>query len=226
MSKEKDDIEKLHPYGLKGIWEVYGETSFIKKPSFYVSVGIGVLLFVFCLLVAESEMEIYELIDKIVEIGISLDGGLIGLSLAGLTLIVTFGSEKLLKRIVNLTVEKAVKENKLPTFSGYQTAVSKFSFAVLIQILTLIVLVIYKVAMGFSFSFEEKQLNIVFNSLFLAIAIFLIFYSLFLVVQMTFNIFTISQMNHSVYLKESIDEFMEAEKKRKKDGEKKTETEQ
>lgn len=212
-NKEKDNVEKLHPYGFKGLIEVYGGWAFLKKPSFYLSFIFSISVFVFSLISDSSEKELFDLIKDVVETGISLDGGLIGLTLAGLTLIVTFGSEKLLKRMVKLEVEKSFEEKRLPTFSGYQTAVSKFSFAVFVQVLTLVVLFIYKLTLGFSFSFKWNILNGIFNSFYLSLAVFLVFFSLLLVVQMTLNIFTISQMNHSVYFKESVDEVLESAKK-------------
>lgn len=87
-------------------------------------------------------------------------------------------------------------------------------------VLTLITLFVYKIALGFSFSTESVFWDNLLNSIFLSFSVFLVLYSLFLVVQMTLNIFTISQMNHSVYFKESVDEVL-LEEKLKKDEEEK-----
>lgn len=206
--KHKSELEKLHPYGLKGLFEVYGGFSFLCKPSFYVAFILSITLFFITLFSGLEVNEVFDSMSKVVEIGLSLDGGLIGLTLAGLTLIVTFGSERLLKHMVRINIEEAFKKSINPGFSSYQTAVAKFGFAVFVQVITLIILFVYSIGIKFSFSFENESLNLTMNCLFLSIAVFLILYSLFLVVQMTINIFTISQMNHGVYFSDSVEEVL------------------
>ncbi|MGV3610215.1 MAG: hypothetical protein ACO1N0_04635 [Fluviicola sp.] len=211
--KEKlSEIELLHPYGLKGLLTVYDFRNIWKNPSFYLAAIIGLLTFFALIFGGYSSEKLFELTGKIVDTGLSLDGGLIGLSLAGLTLIVTFGSEKLLKAMVMSSVRKLF-EKKGPTnskvgFSGYQTAVSKFGFAVFVQVISLIALFFYNLISKLELSFTNDSMNVSFNSFYLSMAVFLIIYSFFLVVQMTINIFTISQMNHSVYFSECVKEFI------------------
>jgi hypothetical protein len=176
------------------------------------------ILFLVFILGDFSSKKLFDIIIKTVDIGLSLDGGLIGLSLAGLTLIVTFGSEKLLKTMVRLKIQKHF-ENKdsmsqVIGFSGYQTAVSKFGFAVIIQVFSLIILFFFKLFLALELSFSNEKLNANLNCIYLCLAIFLILYSLFLVVQMTINIYTISQMNHSVYFSECVKEFLEEKRKK------------
>jgi hypothetical protein len=218
--EELSDIELLHPYGLKGLLRVYDFRNVWKNPSFYVSAIITLITFLVLILGDFSSKKLFELIEKIVDTGLSLDGGLVGLSLAGLTLIVTFGSEKLLKSIVMLNIRKPFEKEgskKEIGFSGYQTAVSKFGFAVFVQVISLIVLFFYNLISKLELSFSNDNLNIYLNCIYLAFAVFLIVYSLFLVVQMTINIFTISQMNHSVYFSECVEEFMQEIKKKEEE---------
>jgi len=142
--RKPTEIELLHPYGLKGLLTVYNFRKVWKNPSFYISLITGFLTFLVLVFGRFSSRRLFELIDKIVDTGLSLDGGLIGLSLAGLTLIVTFGSEKLLKSMVMLSIKKPFEKRKSGNtkvgFSGYQTAVAKFGFAVFVQVVSLIVL--------------------------------------------------------------------------------------
>lgn len=210
---EKSELEKLHPYGLKGLFEVYGGFSFLLKPSFYVAFGLSMTTFFVVYFGDFKNIEVLSLISRVTEIGLSLDGGLIGLTLAGLTLIVTFGSERLLRHMVKLNVETALKEERLPSFSSYQTAVAKFGFAVFVQIITLIILFGFSLVTELNLSFEDEGKNLFYNCLFLSLALFMVLYSLFLVVQMTINIFTISQMNHGVYFSDSVKEVLEEDKK-------------
>lgn len=213
--KEKlHELELLHPYGLKGLLTVYEFRSVWKNPSFFLAITISFLTFLVLFFGGFSSKKLFELIGEIVDTGLSLDGGLIGLSLAGLTLIVTFGSEKLLKSMVMLNVRKHLEKDAKVIFSGYQTAVSKFGFAVFVQVISLIVLFFYNLISKLELSFTNDSMNACFNSFYLSVAVFLIIYSLFLVVQMTINIFTISQMNHCIYFSECVEELMLEERKK------------
>lgn len=216
--EEPTEIEILHPYGLKGLLIVYDFRNLWKNPSFYLAAIVALLTFLVLVFGGFSSKKLFALIGEIVDTGLTLDGGLIGLSLAGLTLIVTFGSEKLLQSMVMLSVrkpfEKDAPKNAKVGFSGYQTAVSKFGFAVFVQVISLIVLFFYNLISKLELSFSSSSLNMYFNSFYLGFAVFFIIYSLFLVVQMTVNIFTISQMNHSIYFSECVKEFMSDQEKR------------
>jgi ABC-type multidrug transport system fused ATPase/permease subunit len=215
---EENELDLLHPRGLKGLLIVYDFCHFWKYPSFFVAFFISFLTFCFLTIGGFSSEKLFNVITEIVDTGLSLDGGLIGLSLAGLTLIVTFGSEKLLKSMVKISVEDLLK-NGMPDkskikFSSYQTAVSKFGFAVFVQVISLIILFFYNLILKLELPSLNESLNTYFNAFFLSLAVFLILYSVFLVAQMTINIFTISQMNHSLYLSESIEEILADEKKK------------
>lgn len=99
-------------------------------------------------------------------------------------------------------IQTAIREKKTPGYSAYQTAVSKFSFAVFVQVLTLIVLIFVQILASLNLSFNNDFYNEFINTFLLFLCLTLVFYSLLLVVQMTLNIFTISQMNHMVYFDE------------------------
>jgi len=210
---KKDKLQELHPMGFSGLWKVYGKYSFLKKPSFYLSFAFCLLIFAVTYYGDFDAKSTLNLLNNVIEVGLSLDGGLLGLTLAGLTLIVTFGSDRLLKHMVKINVENALENNREIGFSSYQTAVSKFAFAVFVQVITLIVLFIFSLAVNFSFSFENEKYNHLFNCIYLSIAVFLVLYSLSLVVQMTINIFTISQMNHAVYFSDSVFEVLDKKPK-------------
>ncbi|TNF48824.1 MAG: hypothetical protein EP305_04435 [Bacteroidetes bacterium] len=207
--QNKNDFERLHPMGFRGLFKVYGGASFLWKPSFILAFILSLVVFFISFLGGFDSNEVLDQIASVIDIGMSLDGGLIGLTLAGLTLIVTFGSERLLKHMVKLNITEAFVKKEAPGFSSYQTAVAKFGFAVFIQVITLIILFGYSIGLRFSFSCPDQETNLLINSIYLSIAVFLILYSLFLVVQMTINIFTISQMNHGVYFSDSIKEVLD-----------------
>ncbi|MBU3659138.1 MAG: hypothetical protein FGM14_04675 [Flavobacteriales bacterium] len=202
---------------LNGLFIVYGGWKFLVKPSFYIALILSLVLFFFLLFSTRSANSILNLITKINELGLDLDGGLIGLTLAGLTLIVTFGSDRLMKQLIKGNLLKAIDEEKKPGFSAYQTTVSKFGFAVFVQIITLIFLFVINLFIELNLTIDSESICKFLNCLFLSLEFFLIVYSLFLVVQMTLNIYTISQMNHSVYFSDITLEIMtEMDKKKEK----------
>jgi len=203
-NKNFDTAKDIHKTGIGGLWLTYGSWRFIIKPSFWFAF-VAALVFQF-ILGQNDKSDSYDLIKKLSDIGISLEGSLVGLSLAGLTLIVTFGSERLLKRLVKDSIKEDVKNRKGYNFSGYQTVVSKFGFAVLVQIIALIVLFGYSLIAQMNLSFDNEKLNILFNKIYFFFGVFLVLYSLFLLIQMTINIFNISQMNHAVIYNESTKE--------------------
>ncbi len=213
MKKTSDppDFEKLHEFDLSGLWNVYGKWIFLIKRSFVISFFLSAILTIIVACQNKPAKEVYDILTDNISLGIGLEGGLIGLSLAGLTLIVTFGSDSLMRHLVRSNIEKALKEKKELSYSAYQTAVSKFSFAVFIQILTLIVLLIVKVLAGLELCYYDDFYNELTNTLLLFVCLLLVFYSLMLVVQMTLNIFTISQMNHMVYFEEEAGKILNEE---------------
>lgn len=212
--KKFDTLEKTHLVGFKGLWKIYGGLRFLIKTSFIVAFITSILILIVVNTGVVKVDSLFDVIKELSEVGLSLEGGLIGLTLAGLTLIVTFGSDNLMKRIVKNRIKTDLKEKNGVGLSGYQTAVSKFTFAVFVQIFTLIVLFLGKFFIGLKLSFDDNYWNHIINKTYLFIEILLILYSLFLLLQMTLNIFTMSQMNHSVMYndvsKEVLDEMKSA----------------
>jgi hypothetical protein len=202
MTDGEMDFKALHLDGFKGLWKVYGGWSFLTDKSFIISFLLTATV---CLIIAGCNLpasQTYALLIDNINVGLALDGGLIGVTLAGLTLIVTFGSETLMRNLVRVNLKEALDEGRVPGFSIYQKAVSKFTFAVIVQILTLILLFFIKIISGLKMSFTSDCYNQVVNILAIFMCLFLLFFSLFLLVQMTLNIFTISQMNHAVFFED------------------------
>lgn len=201
INKYENHFKSLHKEGVKGLWSIYGEKNFLIKPPIIVSFLLTTII---CVLIGSimDNQGMLTLLKGSINIGLALEGGLIGLTLAGLTLIVTFGSDKLMNHLIRDNLINAVAENKLPEHSIYQRTVAKFTFAVVVQIVSLLVLFIVNIFDNFEFSFQSEKGNMVVNTLTLFGCLFLMFYSLILVLQMTFNIFTLSQINHAVLSKE------------------------
>jgi hypothetical protein len=205
-----DHFKNLHKDGFGGLWKIYGEYNFLIKPPIIISF---LLSSVICIIVAVhvNDENLLVLLHENINIGLALEGGLIGLTLAGLTLIVTFGSDKLMIHLVRDNLLNAQSNGEFPKYSVYQRSVAKFTFAVMVQVITLLVLFITNIFLKLNLSFSNELGNQTVNILCFFLCLFLMFYSLILVFQMTLNIFTISQINHSVLSKEEILKIMNEE---------------
>lgn len=214
MSKDynpEKHFKKLHDGGFKGLFYIYGRFyGLLSSRSLWVAFVVSAIVIYLVWNANKSNKEIISYINSIIDIGISVDGGLLGLSLAGLTLVVTFGSGDFMKAIVNMAVNEAQESNKFKK-SIYQSTTAKFGFAVFIQILTLITLIIVKVIIKVELH-APLQVAKTINFTVIFLSIFLLLYSLFLVAQMTLNIFTLGQENHLVYFEKVLGEKKEEKK--------------
>lgn len=201
----EERFKKIHEGGLAGIMYHYGGLKGIfKSKSLQVSVFFSSLIVLAMILIEKNNTELLVYLMMIYDVGISVDGGLIGLSLAGLTLVVTFGSGNFMKTLVRLSIEDTSETGEIQN-SIYQTTTAKFAYAVFVQVLTLITLIGIKTIAGLELKISSN-LAIVVNYIALWAAIILVFYSLLLVARMTINIFTVGQHSHLIYYKEVLDE--------------------
>lgn len=209
MSKEsKDDFEyqfkRVHQDDIAGVLFHYkGLKGIIASRSLRISVILAIIGLIVLYLKDLPTNDQIEIISLLVDIGISVDGSLIGLSLAGLTLVVTFGSGDFMKTVISLTI-KEVKEGRKLDSSIYQSATTKFTYAVLIQIITLIYLICIKLISAMHFNSTYFIASWV-NMIVIFFAILLLFYSLLLILKMTLNIFTLGQQNHLIFFKNEIE---------------------
>lgn len=201
------NFEKLHVTGLSGLFDIYGGFTFLKRIAFCLTLIITIIFSIILYTQNQDNDFLLLTIDKTVNVGFGIIAALLGLSLAGLVLIVSFGNMTLLKALVRGNIKKAIKDNSDIGFSSYQTIIAKFTFAVFVQVTTLIFLILiyfFKIL-----EIELIYLDLVYyiNFITLSLIFFSILYSLILLGHMVINIFTIAQMNHMVIFKEVIDDF-------------------
>jgi predicted transporter len=87
--------------------------------------------------------------------------------------------------------------------SMYQTTIAKFSYAVFVQVITLIFLFGIRVIVQLGVESPSLTANVM-NCLGLFTMFFLMSYSFLLVIQMTLNVFTLGQSNHFTNIIEAI----------------------
>lgn len=209
---EVNEFEKLHVFGLSGLFKVYGRFTVLKRLAFYLSLFPSLILSIVYFFVIEPSDFGLSLINKILENGFGIISSLIGLSLAGLVLIVSFGNISLLKSLVSTNIRTALREKKEIGFSSYQSLIAKFTYAVFVQAVTLFLYFLIYIIIGFNVELNNLFIVSMINFITFLSIVFFALYSIILIAHMIINIFTIAQMNHMVIFKEVVDE--EIKKKR------------
>ncbi|MFM6934761.1 MAG: hypothetical protein ACKOXP_04905 [Flavobacteriales bacterium] len=203
MDKKEEKINKikeLHPLDFRGLAQIYQFRKIHKNKSFIFSIGVALICFQIIHCSGIDSIKLRGVLNNLIQIGLTLNAGLIGLSLTGLTLIVTFGSEKLLMKGIELNYDKNFQNEKVNEeleYSMYQKSVAKFTFSILVQIIALFLFISYSINGSFGWNIQNHP--VFFNNFFIFVGLFFIAYPLALVLQMTLNIFSLSQINHIVY---------------------------
>lgn len=203
---DSNEFEKLHVFGLDGLFKVYGKFTVLKKLAFYLSLIPSLFLSLVYFFVIEPSDLGLSLITKILDAGFGIISSLIGLSLAGLVLIVSFGNISLLKSLVVTNIKNAKRNNKVVGFSSYQTLIAKFTYAVFVQCVTLLFYFFVYIFVNFEIGLSCSYCVFYLNLFTFSFILFFLVYSIVLLAHMIINIFTIAQMNHMVIFKEVIDE--------------------
>lgn len=159
-----------------------------------ISVFISVpLIFCYFLNVSTAEKSL-KVIGSVNSSALDLLGGIVGLSLAGLTLIITFGNQEMIQRGAKYQYQKYVDNGDIkPTY--FQKAISKFAFIVFIQILALIVFFVSSIVVDFDIKIEESMAYCI-NSIFFSLGIHFLIYALILVIALILNLFSFSQQSN------------------------------
>jgi hypothetical protein len=196
-AEENKIIKEFFAPDLKGIVKNSGgcKALFYTKYNLIAVMLTTVASFLYWLKNFNIEQSI-EIVKTLNSTSISLLSGIVGLSLAGLTLIITFSNPYLVNRGIEIQVSNLKKQEILKA-SYFQKAIAKFSFIVFFQIITLIVFFISSIFEKFGFV-VTSQIARCTNGIFFTIGFYLITFSLILVVASIFNLFTFSQTSNFV----------------------------
>ncbi|MEM9051809.1 MAG: hypothetical protein AAGC47_07140 [Bacteroidota bacterium] len=211
-------MERIHPQRFNGFLIVYGGVwNAVKRWSFVVSFCFFVFSLGMQLVLSKkgklSGQKIYHLIESMLDLSISSISALLGLSLAGLALIVSFIEGSTAKRMVRNQVLLHDKElsngNEIPSskmYSSYQKIISKFTWSVFIQAVVFCLLWFAKGVQIVEIPFPTKSGFVYFNAIVLSIISSGVLYAVLLIIQMTLNIFNLSQINHATLYSETVKE--------------------
>jgi len=181
-------------FGWKYIWKLYGWKKLFdfKNRCFYFSILCVLISTLAVFLYSKKEDDITILIEKIVDLGISMLPTLLGFNLGAYALIIGFLGNKVLLAAL---IEKQQNSSQ----SHLENLSSIFAVNIIIQAFSLLCSFLIKMFMGF----EELDLNIfdvpnnfrvVFNYFIFVISSFFSLYSIVLVIQNVINIFDFSQL--------------------------------
>lgn len=197
MANETNDkiIKEKFKHGLKGVvFNSGGWTQLFGTKFNLWSLIITLFLIVLFILNVDTNEKSLKLIDSLNSTANSILGGIVGLSLAGLTLIITFGNPEVIE---NSAKKQSLQFSSTENFdvSYFQKAIAKFAFIVFFQVLSLIFFFISSIIRGMDIEISEKYVYYA-NLLIFSIGTYLMVFSLILVVASIMNLFTFSQTSN------------------------------
>jgi hypothetical protein len=193
MEKEEIDFinSKFKP-SFRGIIEASGGWKELLWTKFHLFSGaISFCVIILYFLNISSIKESFDLIKTVGESAISLLGGIVGLSLAGLTLIITFGNPDMIARGSKYQYKQYSEKGDFEA-SYFQVAIAKFAFIVFYQILVLIVFFLISLFQDMDIE-VNPALAFSTNTVVFCLSCHLLIFSLVLVIALIFNLFSFSQ---------------------------------
>lgn len=196
----KNKIKEIHESSFKGVIENYNIRRLFVSFPFLFSLILTGLLFVFNLINADSfEFDLRGLL----ELSITIIPSLLGFSLGGFAIIVSFNDKFFLKKLNKIEIDY---ENKKLNPSLFQSLIAVFAWGIIMQAVTLVI------------SFLLKYLDLIFpnysainpcvlnhsflsNFFFLVLSFFMT-YSLMLIPYIVKNVYGFGQLVHFISLKD------------------------
>lgn len=201
---DSNNIKSLYKTNFRAILNISGglKKIFCTKYNF-IAVLLSIILL--CILFITIDLTHFpgDLNEKLIQGGISILTSIVGLGLAGLTLIITFSNPDLIERDIERQVSKF--DESYFDFTFFQKALAKFVFIVLFQTVTLFVLFCFSVILQMKIQMPIKFTTLL-NLIGFFISCYLILYSILLVWASILNLFYFSQMsNFSIMIKKFVE---------------------
>lgn len=200
MTEEIEDIKERHKGDILTLWKIYNSD----KPfydNFYFKFSI-ITTFITSLGVLCFKSDIYRLIFSISDFSIGALPTLLGFNLGAYILIVGFGSSDILA-IITRPLEK---QNN---YSFYQKLNGVLGISVIVQIVTLFFAFVLKVwkdiQIDYDWNIECIILPSFLNIIIFFIIMFLVTYSLLLLINVVKHVFMFAQTIHFFIYKKEID---------------------
>ncbi|ADQ80430.1 hypothetical protein Palpr_2294 [Paludibacter propionicigenes WB4] len=202
-----ENIKDNFVVGLKGIFKIVGLKEIIFSVVNILSISLSIIIII-CSFI--FELDEYKLIVEIVGLMVNFLPSILGFTIAGYTLVVGFIQSGMLSKI-----SEPIEDSK---YSLYQNMSSNFALNVIFQGFALI----FAFFVHFIIYFDNEiisNIEIYYYDIINKLGLFLILYwfiiSLFLVIQITINIFNFSQLHHYFINKEKLDKINNLKKTKK-----------
>jgi hypothetical protein len=161
-----------------------------------LSIIVSFFLLIIYLLQVKNASHAVKFLEILNDKALPLLGGIVGLSLAGLTLIITFSNREIIDRCSSAQYSD-FKKNGMFNASYFQKVVAKFAFIVLIQVLTLLLFFFTSLLLNFKININECCAFCI-NTIIFLLESYLIIYSFLLVIALILNLFTFSQTSNFI----------------------------
>lgn len=169
----------------------------------------SILIIILIISINLSNESLISILESIISNGLTVVGVILGLSLGGFILVVSYGNQELIKKAIQQQVGKLSQSNDLQP-SYIQKSTAKFGIIVILQFLIFFAFIIFSVVEQIEFTAPlpiAQKVNMA--GIFISSA--LLFFTIGLTYQLILNIFTLSQSN-SVQL--FIDQYSEIRSKK------------
>lgn len=190
-------IKEKFPPGYKGIFKIKPLKFYFSDRFFILAIGLSFILSVVLWFYPDEQLLYIDIITKLI---ISIMPAMLGLSLAGFTIVISQINEKALERITNVDVHDE-KDHSL-----YQILNAVFSVTVLAQLIPILIAVIINLIRPLSVQISVTGTMASFGNcvtLFFECMFFL--YSLFSIIDLIQNIFTTGQTVNFIFTKDKIE---------------------
>lgn len=197
MEAEQDVIKQRFKSGFWGIVQnSNGFRELILTRFNVVSLIITIFIVVLYLSNIKTTDESFKLITNLNSTIISLLSGIVGLNLAGLTIIMTFTNPEIVDDGALKQYNEFIDTGKVGV-SYFQIVIAKFSFMVLFQTASLLFFIVSITVGNLNIKVDE-QIAYRINTCVFSFSMYLIVFSVVLVIALILNLFTFSQTSNFV----------------------------
>jgi len=182
IEQKIEEIKKTHNGSFKTLCTIYFKKErFLKSKQMWGSVVLTIILSLvfFCF---KNSTEILEILDKIVVKILAILPSILGFTLTGYALLLSFGSSEFMEKIT---------EQEDEGYSFYQHFSSIFGWSIIIQATTLFIAFVISIISDYNL---DCQYGKIINCSTFIIILFFSLYSLLLVSRLVLNVFTFGQV--------------------------------
>lgn len=207
------EIKKKHDGGIKTLLSIFLKNKrLIKSKQLWASITISILVFLILIFV-KNNIDLFDLLVNLINRILSVLPNILGFTLTGYALLVSFGNDNFMKEVT-------IQEDE--GYSFYQHFSSIFAWSIIIQASALFVAFVFSIIADFHITSKHSGFYNLFAFFLLT---FLSIYSLLLVIRLVLNVFSFGQViqfHYTALELEKQEKYKKKQLKTIKDGTKNT----